>query len=215
MSASDVFQIVTHPASPGVCRVCGVAYGVRRMVDTGLTGDFCNRQHWNQHTQQVETDYDINLAGTIYFCESCVTNMGELIGMLDVPKAKKILEENAELGDALELAKAKILGMEQIINGYHDLGFDDRIIDSVPSVSSSPVFDEHLRDSGSIPESGESSPTEGTGEVSQSLQGTDFGESQTDQLEFGGGESGDISLVDSDESRESGDDSTNAQNIGF
>lgn len=125
MSSSDTFQIVTHPTQPGICRTCGGPFGIRRMVDTGLSGDFCNRPHWNNHTQEVETENDINMAGSVYLCESCIVNMGMAVGMLPEYKVKALREEMAHLEDELEQQTQRNLGLEKIVDGYRVVSVSD------------------------------------------------------------------------------------------
>jgi hypothetical protein len=161
------------------------------MVDTGLTGDFCNRPHYNPLTEKVDDAVDVELAGTIYLCESCVVNLGEVIGMISTEKADQLRLLVADAERLLEQQRDQILGMEQIINGYRtlesaggfnpagSLNFSDVTTQQEPSNSDSPTLD---------------------------FAGADSGESQADES-FDEPDSGGVSAVNVDESGERGDES--------
>jgi hypothetical protein len=145
------------------------------MVDTGLTGDFCNRVHYNMHTQEIENDNDVALAGSVYFCESCVVNMGMVVGMLPEYKVKELNEKLKHLEDANEKLQRKILGQEQLLNGYRTLesaGLSDVV--TTGGYLSEPIIDE----------GSEASAIAGTKQgqlFTESDSGTVSGNSETDE----------------------------------
>lgn len=171
-----VFQIVTHPAAPGNCRGCGVPYGVRDMIDTSLSSDFCNRPHWDPVTETVDNEVDINLAGTVYFCESCVTNMAELIGMRDALKVKALENELDELRELAAGLSARNLGLEKIVDGYRDISALG--VSELVTVSGS-ALPENFDDGNSSGSTSDSPKQEQI--VGESSDGSDVGSSETDE----------------------------------
>ena len=117
-----VLQEVIYPLAPGICRVCGTNFGARRMVDTGLTGDFCNRPHWNPITEEVDAEVDMNLAGTVYFCESCVVNMAMIFGMMPEHKVQEMYQKINKQQETIINQTRKILGLEKMLDAYNTLG---------------------------------------------------------------------------------------------
>jgi len=118
MTSLGVFQIVTHPIAPGICRSCGTPYGNREMVDTGLNSEGCFRPHWDEHNSEVVLPSADETAGAIYFCESCVINMGELVQMLPYEKARVLSARLEELEKENEKLSRENLGLEKILDGY-------------------------------------------------------------------------------------------------
>lgn len=171
MSGSDRFQLVTVPMAPGICRTCGAPFGMRPLFDTGLSGDFCNRQHYNPHTQEVDADVDINQAGTVYLCESCIVNLGMLVGMLPSYKTKQLKGQVELQREAIANDEKKILGLEQIVDGYH----------TVSSASLSNPFNAAVVVSDAKEDSSESrNSTNSQGQLfGEKSDGTDSGESKT------------------------------------
>jgi len=203
-TASDVFKIVTYPFPPGICRVCGVSYGQRDMIDTGLTGDFCNRPHYDPATDSVDSEVDMSLAGAIYFCESCVINMGELVGMLPYGKSDALKKENAMLRDEILKLQQIILGLKEVLSGNDTLR--DLISSTRDSFTPSPVSDasDETKTESEIPPTVEAdSRIEFHGSVSaESSDGADSRDSEIDES-FSVLESGPNS-VSTDSSGESG-----------
>lgn len=199
MGDSDVFQKVIYPAQPGICRTCGCPFGQRDMVDTGLTGDFCNRPHFNPVTEEVDATVDINLAGTVYICESCVVNMGMVFGMLPEFKRRELIAK-VEHQQSIIIEKArKIVALESIVDGYRSLSTPDpsSVVDVSQPVFARPFAPEKSR----VTEQG---PTLD----SPVSDGTNSGESQVSESDSEQ-RSDDVSRSVSGEPGESGDESIN------
>lgn len=128
MGTSDLFQKVVHAVQPGICRTCGTPFGTREMVDTGLNGDFCNLPHWDEINHQVNSDVLWERMGAVYFCESCVNNMGELFGMVSAVKAEAMRREIDSLHDQLVVLNDKNLGLEKILDGYRQVSSAGSVI---------------------------------------------------------------------------------------
>lgn len=205
-------QIVEYPMQPGICRVCGVSYGIRPFVDTSLTGDFCNRPHWNPLTNEPESEVDINLAGAVYFCESCIINMGELVGMMDSIKAQRIRSELEQLQEVVADLTAKNLGLEKIVDGYRDLGALSISVGAIDRTVTVPVVPDPLPEEIKDPELFDSGPL--TTEVTS---GTDFGESEISEHSNHEEPSGvsDDDVSESGESRDESDNKSSADVLGF
>jgi hypothetical protein len=118
MTSLGQFQIVIHPIAPGICRGCGTPYGNREMVDTGLNSEGCFRPHWDEHKSEVVQPSADETAGAIYFCESCVINMGELVQMLSYEKARVLSERLEDLEKENAKLERENLGLEKILDGY-------------------------------------------------------------------------------------------------
>lgn len=131
-SASDRFKIVTAPIQPGNCRVCGVVFGQRPLLDTGFDYDFCSRPHYD--VDEVDRELvDMNNQGAVYFCDQCVIAMAQLFECLTPKQSADITRQIADLENESIDLKKKILGLEGIINGYQLLNSVDP--DTASSVS--------------------------------------------------------------------------------
>ena len=112
------FQIVTHPVSPGMCRICGIQYGKRPLVDTSLDADFCNRPH----SDTEDFSYSMEIMGAVYFCSDCVGTMADMLGWTNPAKSQELKDQNVHLYDVNSQLNERILGLEAIVNGYQSLG---------------------------------------------------------------------------------------------
>lgn len=191
MGTSDIFKVVQYPVAPGICRTCGAPYGLRDLVDTGLTGDFCNRPHYNPITEEVDSKVDIELAGAVYICESCVVNLGEVIGMVSVTKADEMRMLIAQWEKLAEDQQTQILGMEKIINGYGDLG----VASIINNPDTNQLTIDAEQETASVPDNSSVDST-----------GANLGESEIDESS-NSKESSRISASDDNESGKRGDKS--------
>lgn len=197
--SSDKFQLVIQPVSPATCRSCGVAFGVRPFVDTALNADFCNLPHWNDDDQEYDHTVNVDMAGAVYFCESCVVNMGMLFDMLPSFKVNEMVAKIEHQQQVIIEKAHKIVALEKILDGYRDLGSTD-LISSGESAAYS------------------SADEKAEGDFSaESSDGTDFGISETDESVSNPESASELSRSLSDESGNSGDESikTSPGPLGF
>jgi hypothetical protein len=212
----DTFQEVIHPAAPANCRTCGAPFGLRPLVDTGLTGDFCNRPHWDPVTETVDNSIETNLAGAVYICESCVINMGMVVGMLPAHKAMELMHQVAEQENVLGDLNTRIDALEKVLDGFNTLSLLSRDIDnhSPADASDDQNANADAENFEIIPTVSNKPPTESREAISSSpVFGSSSGSSETDKSSDSKNSDG----VPSDSSSKSGerrDESDNAENGG-
>jgi hypothetical protein len=119
MSVGGRFSIVENPVQPGQCRVCGVQFGVRPLIDTSLDAEFCGRPH-----TEGEFEYTLSLVGAVYLCSDCVGTMADLLGWIHPKRAAEYLDKRIKAENLVEDLEQRILGLEAIVNGYQSVSIN-------------------------------------------------------------------------------------------
>ena len=168
------FQIVTAPVAPGICRICGIQYGKRVLIDTSLDADFCNRPH----SDTEDFNYSLEIMGAVYFCNECVGAMADIIDWISPEKANELRDLHLSAITMIETQRERILGLEAIVNGYQSLGLS-AVTTSEPSTPITVDSEESQESTGSKNSLFESPTGDSLSEIKGGRKGS--GNSETDK----------------------------------
>lgn len=119
------FVLLEAPAAlPGKCTGCGRANDARGFIDTGYDADF-----W----------------GVIYYCYECVLDMASKFGFIGPDTAEKLMNKIAELQVETASQRAAILGLEETVDGLlrvRDSGASDITVPVQPESITKPEVEE-------------------------------------------------------------------------
>lgn len=113
--------IGTPPMSPGQCVICGTP--------------------GNSETQFIDTGWDVDFYGVVYFCMDCIKEAAAVLSMVPVEKLTEAVDSLKATEFQLEALKDENESLRRVISDLRSHGFS--ISDSVSDTDSSePVVDE-------------------------------------------------------------------------